>query len=88
MPVGFPIDSTAWATAATEGATTWPHTDDYGMATIVQVMAGKKFWAVMRPKHGENSKDAWIGHLGDSCIADNFDCEGVLLDAGDTLYAF
>jgi hypothetical protein len=81
--IHFPADSTAWAAAATEGATTWPHTDDYRMATLVKVMAGRKFWVVMRPKIGETSKDAWIGHLSNN--VDHYDCKGVLLDAGDTL---
>ena len=86
LSIPFPADSIIWATAATEGATTWPHIDDYGMATFVQVMTGRKLWVVMRPKDGQNTKDAWAGHLAErSPVVDHFDCEGVLLQPGDFL---
>ena len=79
----FPTGIVAWSTAATEGTTTWPHCDDYGMATVVTIVTGQKLW-VMRPKKNKGLKDAWA-NVQRMKVADHFDCEGVLLSAGDTL---
>jgi hypothetical protein len=82
-----------WATAATRNAATWDHIDDHGMATIVKVMVGKKYWVTMRPKAEKSTVDmgsirAFLdsfdpGHPS----SNNYDHEGILLEAGDILYA-
>jgi hypothetical protein len=93
--VTFPSDAMVWATAATQGATSWGHIDDHGMATIVKVMTGRKYWVVMCPKRNQMSKNA-NGNMGSihaygdgwephSACEDLWDHEGVLLEAGDTL---
>jgi hypothetical protein len=41
-------DELSWGTAALRGATSWPHADDDGFATVVRVMTGSKYWVVMR----------------------------------------
>jgi hypothetical protein len=93
----FPSDAMLWATAGTEHATTWAHIDDHGLATVVKVMTGLKYWVIMYPKKERAKKDT----KGDLCTRNAFgtsatwqpssacgdlwDHEGVLLEAGDTL---
>jgi hypothetical protein len=92
----FPYDAMIWGTAATRNATTWPHIDDHGMATIVKVMTGKKYWVVMRPKRDQSQQssngdmdsirafpEGWSPSTSCHTVWDH---EGVLLQAGDTLY--
>lgn len=95
MPIDFPADSMVWGTAATLGATSWPHLDDHGMATIVKVVTGKKYWVVARPK-----KTQKLGAEGDMDCSKGFpddwqpdsagiqwwDHEGVILESGDLLF--
>jgi hypothetical protein len=91
----FPNDDMVWGTAATQNATSWPHIDDHGMGTIVKVMAGRKYWVIMRPKDVSNSSSNGDMHsirafgqgweTSGSCHT-IWDHEGVLLEAGDMLY--
>lgn len=90
----FPSDDTLWATAATQNATTWNHIDDHGMGTIIQVMAGYKYWVILRPKHDQGSALVDMGSINafndESWMADDvgnafWEYEGVLLGPGDTL---
>lgn len=90
--MSFPSDSMVWATAATRNATTWDHIDDHGMATIVKVMTGRKYWITMRPKMGSSnavdmgSINAFIdGWDPANPTVGAFDHEGILLEAGDIL---
>jgi hypothetical protein len=91
----FPSDDTLWATAATENATTWSHIDDHGMGTIIQVMAGYKYWVILHPKRNQGSAVVDMGSINafndkvwsTDNICDAFwEYEGVLLGPGDTLY--
>jgi hypothetical protein len=94
--IPFPSDDMIWGTAATESATTWPHIDDHGMATIIKVMTGSKYWVMMRPKQNRPKEDTngnmntihafgegWSPHSSCHTLWDH---EGVLLRAGDILY--
>jgi len=98
MSVNFPNDDTLWATAATQNATTWTHIDDHGMATIIKIMAGFKYWVILRPKFDRTD----LGLNGDMGSINAFasdsgwtpegpcdtlwDHEAVLLGPGDMLY--
>jgi hypothetical protein len=94
----FPSDVMLWGTAATKDATTWAHIDNHGLATVVKVMTGRKYWVVMFPKHDRGSKNN-LGNLAttnafgssarwrpSSSCNNLWDHEGVVLEAGDTLY--
>jgi hypothetical protein len=94
--VQFPSDAMTWATASTRGATTWSHIDDHGMGTVIQVMAGYKYWVIHRPKYNDqgfplvdmgsidafNDRSWKEGDISDAC----WEYEGVLLGPGDTLW--
>lgn len=88
----FLSDETQWGTAATAGATTWHHIDDCGLGTMVQNVAGRKYWVIARPKatsqtsegkmHSRKAFTKWeASHPGDEI----WDFEGVVLEPGDTL---
>jgi hypothetical protein len=93
--VAFPSDAVLWGTAAPAHATSWPHIDDHGMATVVRVMAGLKYWVVARPKGNRDPKstagdmrtgNAFTEKWQPSSAGDEYwDMEGVLLEAGDVL---
>jgi len=99
--VGFinqspPHDDLSWGLAATEGATSWVHMDDDGLATVIVVKTGVKWWVVLKPRK-DSSGDVLSGDLGTSKAyplswsveetsgKNNFDAEGVLLPAGSVL---
>jgi hypothetical protein len=94
MPIDFPANSVLWGTAATRNATSWPHLDDHGMATIVKVMTGQKYWVVVRPKASQKSggdgdlfssnafPDDWEPDQASETLWDH---EGVVLQSGDLL---
>ena len=95
MYIPFPSDDMLWGTAATQDATTWSHIDDHGMATIVKIMTGRKYWVVMCPKQSA-CRPGSAGDMGSinafpdtwdpaGACGDLWDHEGVLLEAGDTL---
>jgi hypothetical protein len=91
---GSLTDETNWGAAATKGATTMVHIDDAGFGTAITMLAGSKYWVVMRSK-----PDAKKGEVGDLASINAFpeewdyghtgaeiwDAEGILLEAGDTL---
>jgi hypothetical protein len=91
----FPSDAMMWATAATAHSVTWPHIDDFGLATIVKVMAGRKYWVTIRPKSDlpapasvdMRSTDALLDMDWEkwSASGGTWDFEGILLGPGDTL---
>ena len=99
MNINFPGDDMVWATAATKNATTWGHINDHGMATIVKVMTGKKYWVTMHPKRKQDeSQGGSNGDMGSIKVFIDgwepwgagellWDHEAVLLQAGDLLYA-
>jgi hypothetical protein len=87
-----------WATAATRNATTWLHMDDHGMATVVKIVAGMKYWVVSREKCISstgirsdigsskvflNEGMVWEVEMANDALWDH---EGILLKAGDILY--
>jgi hypothetical protein len=88
----FPHDTMMWGTAATKQATTWPHVDDCGTATVVKIVAGHKYWVIMRPKlHNSSSGDMGTIKTFSKSIQPTepcdkiWDCEGVLLGPGDMM---
>jgi hypothetical protein len=46
-----------WGVAATTGTMSTPHIDNAGLATCISVMAGSKWWVVMRKRQDMNSGD-------------------------------
>jgi hypothetical protein len=88
-------DETNWAIAGTRGATSMTHIDDDGFGTAVRVMAGSKYWVVMRSREPSDSDDHsgdlksfkgfplnfQLGHTGDGY----FEAEGIHLKLGDVL---
>jgi hypothetical protein len=48
--INFPNDDMVWGTASTRNATTWGHIDDLGMASVIRIMTGRKYWVIMYPK--------------------------------------
>jgi hypothetical protein len=99
LAMNFPSDDMQWGTAATSNATSYLHLDDYGLATVVKNMAGRKYWVVARPKNNEDpdrpryaqgdlaSRLAFAAHWDSSKPGDKYwDFEGVVLEPGDTLY--
>jgi hypothetical protein len=94
----FPSDDMQWGTAATKNATSWLHLDDYGLGTVIQNMAGKKYWVVARPKDNQypalnrnaygdlSSWNAFAPGWDTSQPGDKYwDFEGVVLEPGDIL---
>ena len=87
----FPSDDMTWATVSTRGATTLTHMDDHGMGTVIQVMAGYKYWVILRPKC--DRRDRPLVDMGSVNAFDGaswdfarWEYEGVLLGPGDTLW--
>lgn len=80
-------DDLCWATAAHKYASSWPHVDDEGFSTSVEVQTGSKFWAVAVDKPsrvGDAGDMATIEAYGKDWEAftarsEVFDYEGVLL---------
>jgi hypothetical protein len=95
MPHVFPSDDVVWATAATRDSTTWMHIDDHGLATVVTVKAGLKYWVLAVPKKGRyntnpNGDPGSIRAFGKGWSPSGacemlWDHEGVLLGPGDIL---
>jgi hypothetical protein len=96
MQIAFPADDMVWATAATRNATTWSHIDDHGLATIVKIKTGRKYWVVMCPKQNPAppGSDGDMGSINAfskvwqpwGSSHELWDHEAILLEAGDTLY--
>jgi len=96
----FPADELIWATAATQNAVSWGHIDGNGAATVVTVITGSKYWVLSCPKTAKagsgkkkpNGNMASIRAFGvgwspSSACEHLWDHEGILLQAGDVLYA-
>jgi hypothetical protein len=94
MDEPYPSDALLWGTIATKHATSWFHVDDYGMATVVKIMTGMKYWVVAHPL-----PDASEGCYGNPGSVEAFgqwnpedagehlwEHEGVILKAGDTMF--
>jgi hypothetical protein len=89
MPVE---EDTIWGLAATSGAMSMVHMDDCGLATVVCIMTGSKWWVVLRGKGTQ-------GEMGDltsthafplnwnhfSTGKGAFEAEALQLRAGDVL---
>jgi hypothetical protein len=96
MRLSFPSDDMLWGTAATQNATTWAHIDDHGLAMIVKIKTGQKYWVVMCPKRnpGPPGSDGDMGSINvfvDAWLpwgssAELWDHKAILLEARDTLY--
>jgi hypothetical protein len=98
MSGGFPTDAMLWGTAATKNATSWLHIEDYGLGTIIKLMAGKTYWVIARPKREQitnehrnmpgdfKSSYAFPDKWNTTLPGEQFwDYEGVVLEPGDTL---
>jgi hypothetical protein len=88
-------DDTKWGITGTKGCTSMTHLDDDGLATAVRVMAGSKYWVVMKPRN-RTSNNEFTGDLSsieafpldfDMCHSGHghFEGEGVHLIQGDVL---
>jgi hypothetical protein len=85
-----------WATAATKHAVSWFHLDDHGLGTVIHIETGSKFWVIGRPKAGHEQKayknfgaaESFSKWEPESAGTDFWDHEGVVLNAGDTLFVF
>lgn len=90
-----PDDVMHWATASTADATSWAHLDTAGLATVVTVACGEKYWVVFnRRRNLPDAKSlgdmASIRGLPDnhrpwSAILSAFEHEGVWLKPGSVL---
>ena len=86
----YPIEHVRWGLAGTANTVTYMHLDSDGFATFVQVMCGKKVWAIYRPAGALHlSSPSVFLHNGfrlDS-IPENasFAMEAVVLRQGDLL---
>jgi hypothetical protein len=95
MNAQYPSGDMAWGTAALKNATSWVHMDDDGFATSVTVVAGSKYWVLMRqhrdlPAGDINGDMGSIKAFGNgwephgSCN-DIYEQEGILLQPGSIL---
>jgi hypothetical protein len=89
-------DDLVWGCGATAGATSLAHIDDDGLATAIRIMAGAKYWVVMRSRPEDSKeKDDVEGDLRTiNAFPPDFysksgkgfwEGEGILLVAGDVL---
>jgi hypothetical protein len=93
MDEPFPSDALLWGTVATKHATSWFHVDDYGMATVVKVMTGMKYWVVAHPSPDASegcygnpgSVEAFAGWNAEDSGEHLWEYEGVLLTSGNML---
>jgi hypothetical protein len=95
MPHVFPSDDVVWATASTRDSTSWMCIEDHGLASVVTIQAGLKYWVLGVPKkHGKKGDPN--GNLGSirafgkgwspsGACEMLWDHEGVLLGPGDIL---
>ena len=76
-------DLLSWGLAATKFATSRLHIDDQGFTTMIQILAGSKYWVVARPTtdlmRSTNLVDIW------DSPNNNLDLEGVLLEPSSVL---
>ena len=73
-------------------ATSQLHIDSQGLATVVDMLCGKKYWVVARTKQKgqvgdlESIRGLWKAWDPSSNGGDRFDLEAVLLSPGSLLY--
>jgi hypothetical protein len=88
----YPTGHVRWGLAGTAHTVSMAHIDSDGFATFVQVMCGKKLWAVYRPSPGLPLWDTDVFVDPDLFQLDNvpeeapFGLEAVVLRPGDLLY--
>jgi hypothetical protein len=84
-----------WGLAATRGSLSMPHIDDDGLAAVVTIMSGSKWWVLLRSRRDADVDD----HRGDLFSIQLFplnwehcssgraflEAEAIHLKAGDTL---
>ena len=86
----YPIEDMRWGLAGTANAVTWMHIDSDGFATFIQVMTGKKVWAICRPFDELPLSSTDIFLKDTFCLEQVppkalFDMEAVVLRQGDLL---
>lgn len=86
----YPGAAMRWALVSTADTYSPWHIDCDGLATMIEVQTGCKWWVVARPKEGDNSAFARMDTFRDFDVAatneDRWDCEAVLLTPGTCLY--
>jgi hypothetical protein len=95
LNINAPIHRLKWSILATAGATSWIHIDANGLATLIYMSAGRKYWLVGKQKREWYGKKN-LGDIGameafgkdwapDGDGIENFEWEGVLLEPGHSL---
>jgi|ERR1700721_2179826 hypothetical protein len=89
---GYDGEDLVWGCAATAWATSLAHIDDDGLATAICVMAGSKYWVVMRSKTSEvvengnlRSTRAFPQNFYKNSGKGLWEAEGIHLVQGDVL---
>jgi hypothetical protein len=89
-----PIDELVWATTATKNATSFLHIDANGLGTIVDSVAGTKYWVIGKRRRentlpgspGDMSSMHWMGESDiDTAKTDCFEHEAVVIEPGTIL---
>ena len=75
-------DDLVWGAAATKWTMSTTHIDDDGLAAVVQVMTGAKYWVLMKPKQPESKLD----RLGDLSTKDAFPTKFSMGDTGENAF--
>jgi hypothetical protein len=83
-------DDLVWGCGATAGTTSLAHIDDDGLAAVIRITAGSKFWVVMRSKPNETvgnlrSIHAFSRDFYGKSGKELWEAEGIHLVAGDVL---
>ena len=81
---GYPHQSTAWALAATAGATSHLHVDAAGFCTWIKILKGVKFWWVAMEPEGQVCMTFFNKKVTDIDITE-FRWKCFVLEAGDLL---
>ena len=86
----YPTPAMRWGLAGTAGARHWVHVDCNGLATIIELLCGAKWWILFRPlMPGEPDPtahvDLFLDDFDPSVVVKTWDAEAVLLRPGTRL---
>ena len=86
----YPTSDMRWGLAATAGARHWTHVDCDGLATVVELLCGLKWWILLKPDlPGEPDPsahvDLFLNDFDPSVVVKTWDAEAVLLMPGTRL---
>jgi hypothetical protein len=88
MGAVYPSHDMSWAVASLKGATTFPHIDTAGLASMISVLCGAKYWVILRRKDAQLTEvDAFGDDWSPSAPPSDqvYDAEGLLLTKGSVL---